>query len=68
VTGRYVEPLGGPGDANVRPPQRPSPIAWVVAAVVVALVIAFLVVNRTDDVPPPGDRPSDPTTTQRSAP
>ena len=49
--GDYVEPLGGPGDANVRPPKRPRTMALVVAAIAVALVIAFLVANRVEDVP-----------------
>lgn len=54
---RYVS-LGGPNDRDVRPPPRRGPLAWVAAAIVLALVVAFLVVNRTDDVPverPPTD-------------
>ena len=46
MAGDFIDPFAGPSGGRLRPPQRPGPVAWVVAAVVVVLVVAFLVVNR----------------------
>lgn len=48
---RYVDGFGGPPGASIRPPQRPGPVAKVVAAIVVVVVVAFLAANRVDDAP-----------------
>ena len=54
---RYVDPFAGPPGSRVQPWRRPGVLGSLVAVIVVALVIAFLVVNRTDDVPAPADPP-----------